>query len=70
MKETFVVHTDFIQHSDALMQWINNYESEGEMVMDGDRNTIKKKAFAGVDVNAKKFKTPNIFQSLVYQFLK
>ncbi len=70
MKETFVVHTDFIQHSDTLLQWIKTFETEGEMVMDGDRNTIKKKEINGVFINAKKFKTPNVFQSLVYQFLR
>ncbi|MEZ4858112.1 MAG: lipopolysaccharide kinase InaA family protein [Flavobacteriaceae bacterium] len=70
MKETFVVHSQFIQHSEALKQWINHFETEGEVVVKGDRNVIKKKEIHGVFINAKKFKTPNIFQSLVYQYLR
>ena len=39
-------------------------------MVEGDRNTIKKVALDGTVFNIKKFKTPNIFQSLVYQFLR
>jgi Lipopolysaccharide kinase (Kdo/WaaP) family len=70
MKETFIVHTDFISDSDALLQWIKHFDTEGEYVVKGDRNTIKKRKIEGVYLNAKKFKTPNLFQSLVYQFLR
>lgn len=70
MKETFLVHSQFIQHSEALKQWINHFETEGEVVVKGDRNVIKKKEIKGVFINAKKFKTPTLFQSLVYRFLR
>ena len=70
MKETFVVHTNFINDSDALLHWIKHFENEGAYVVKGDRNTIKKYPVEGVLVNAKKFKTPNLFQGLVYQFLR
>ncbi|MEZ4875631.1 MAG: lipopolysaccharide kinase InaA family protein [Flavobacteriaceae bacterium] len=70
MKETFVVHTNFINDSDVLLHWIKHFENEGAYVVKGDRNTIKKYPVEGVLVNAKKFKTPNLFQGLVYQFLR
>ncbi|MCB0457175.1 MAG: lipopolysaccharide kinase InaA family protein [Flavobacteriaceae bacterium] len=70
MKETFIVHSQFLKHSDALKQWINRFEAEGEVVVKSDRNIIKKKEIKGVYVNAKKFKTPSFFQSWVYQYLR
>ncbi len=70
MKETFIVHTDFLADSDALFHWVKHFETEGEYVVKGDRNTIKKHRIEGVFLNGKKFKTPNFFQSLVYQFLR
>jgi hypothetical protein len=70
MKETFIVHNDFIAYSDALYQWTQNFDTEGEFVVKGDRNTIKKHKIEGVCLNGKKFKTPNFFQALVYQFLR
>ncbi|MBW2938356.1 lipopolysaccharide kinase InaA family protein [Aureisphaera sp. CAU 1614] len=70
MKETFVVHTNFIADSDALLQWLKDFDAKGEYVVKGERNSIKKYKVEGAFVNAKKFKTPNIFQSLVYQFLR
>lgn len=70
MKEIFIVHPNYITHREAILQWLHSFTSEGDFVMEGNRNIIKKKKVHGIFLNAKKFKTPNIFQSLVYQFLR
>ncbi len=70
MKENWVVHPTYTAHAEVLREVISQFSSKGEYVVEGDRNTIKKVALDGTVFNIKKFKTPNIFQSLVYQFLR
>lgn len=54
----------------ALVSVLTDFEHQGEYVTKGERNVIKKATIQGITVNIKKFKTPNFFQSLVYQFLR
>ena len=70
MKETFVVHPQYSHLESSLKEVLHRFAKEGEMVVDGDRNTIKKMKLEGVDFSVKKFTTPNLFQSLVYRFLR
>lgn len=70
MKETFVVHTEYLQHSDALASLLQNFDTQGEYVVKGDRNHIKKFELEGASITIKRFKEPNVFQSLVYRFLR
>ncbi|GEQ85844.1 hypothetical protein ULMS_13520 [Patiriisocius marinistellae] len=53
-----------------LVAVLQDFENQGEYVTKGERNVIKKATIQGVKLNIKKFKTPNFFQSLVYQFLR
>ncbi len=70
MKETFVVHPEYTARASALKDVLNRFSEVGEMVMDGERNTIKKATLDGIEFSIKKFKTPNTFQSFVYRFLR
>jgi len=62
MKETLVVH--------PLRGLLSRFDEEGEYVVKGDRNTIKKMVIDGEEFSIKRFKTPGFFQSLVYRFLR
>jgi len=70
MHSSFVLHPNYEQLKPQLKEVLNNFFEAGSYVTLGDRNVIKKVAIEGVVYNIKKFKTPNFFQGLVYQFLR
>jgi Lipopolysaccharide kinase (Kdo/WaaP) family len=70
MKETLIVHPDYSEKTFRLRDAINRFDEVGELVMEGERNTLKKVKIEEEYFNIKKFKTPSFFQGLVYQFLR
>lgn len=70
MKETLVVHPDYSDKTFRLRDVINRFDDVSELVMEGERNTLKKVKIEEEYFNIKKFKTPTFFQGLVYQFLR
>ncbi|MEM7185714.1 MAG: lipopolysaccharide kinase InaA family protein [Bacteroidota bacterium] len=70
MRETLVVHPKYQHQAEQLRQLLSRFDEVGEMVVDGDRNTIKKVLLGNTMLNIKRFKTPNLFQGLVYRFLR
>lgn len=70
MHSTFVVHPKYAQLEPQLKAVLQNFSKSGEYVTKGERNVIKKFEVGGTVFNIKKFKTPNIFQAFVYQFLR
>ncbi|MBX2827841.1 MAG: lipopolysaccharide kinase InaA family protein [Flavobacteriaceae bacterium] len=70
MPTNFVVHDNFKVEQDALESLLKDFDSQGEYVVKGDRNAIKKFEVGNKVFNVKKFKTPNVFQSLVYRYLR
>jgi len=70
MKETLIVHPDYSEKTFRFRDAINCFDEVGELVMEGERNTLKKIKIEEEYFNIKKFKTPTFFQGLVYQFLR
>jgi len=70
MRENFVVHPKYVSVSPELKKVLKNFSTTGENITKGERNEIKKVEIGGEVLNIKKFKTPNAFQGLVYQFLR
>ncbi len=70
MQKNFVIHPDYSHLSAKLDDVLYNFSNRGEYVVEGERNSIKKVNIEGITFNIKKFKTPNVFQSLVYQYLR
>ncbi|NNF30174.1 MAG: lipopolysaccharide kinase [Flavobacteriaceae bacterium] len=70
MAKTFVVHPDFVALKSQLQSAIDGFQENQEFVTRGDRNVIKKVTIDGETYNIKKFKTPGLFQGLVYRFLR
>lgn len=70
MKENFVVHPNYQSIATAIQEYLYRFEADGEYVVKGNRNTIKKVEIAGKVFNVKRFKKPNLFQALVYRFLR
>jgi hypothetical protein len=70
MKESLSVHPDYVQKTEQFRDLLQHFDGRGELVADGDRNVIKRMIVEGEPFSIKKFKTPNLFQGLVYQFLR
>lgn len=70
MHSTFVVHKNYESLKPLLKDAIKHFSEMGEYVTQGERNVIKKVTIEGETFNIKKFKTPNVFQGFVYQFLR
>ena len=70
MQENFVIHQEYSHIATKLMDVLHNFSKKGEYVTKGERNVIKMVKIQGNSLNIKKFKTPNAFQSLVYQYIR
>ena len=70
MNSTFVVHSNFEHFKPRLVEVLADFNEIGEFVTKGERNVIKKVKVEDDNLNFKKFRNPNIFQALVYQFLR
>lgn len=70
MRDNFVVHPDYSHLAPKLEEVLRKFSKSGEYIVRGKRNDIKKVTVDGIEVNIKKFKTPNAFQSLVYQYIR
>lgn len=70
MHSTFVVHPKYEALTPKLKEVLSSFSEMGEFVTKGERNVIKKVSVDGLELNIKKFKTPNLFQGYVYQFLR
>lgn len=70
MRENFVIHPNYLHIATKLRDVLHNFSEKGEYVTRGERNIIKSVHIEGVSVNIKKFKNPNAFQSLVYEFIR
>jgi hypothetical protein len=70
MSFTLVVHPNFVSLETAISNLLSDFEHTGVYLTKGDRNVIKKATLDGVTLTIKKFKTPNVFQGLVYQYLR
>lgn len=70
MLDNFVVHSHFSYLESDLKKVIQNFSKSGEYVTKDQRNVIKKVKIGDAYFNFKKFKTPNLPQSLVYRFFR
>ncbi len=70
MKHNVVLNPPYSNLLGDIVTLLQDFDNQGEYVTKGDRNVIKKVTVKGVTLNIKKFKTPNFFQALVYQFLR
>lgn len=70
MPKNFILHTQFESKRETLLAILGDFNNQGEDVVKGERNSIKKVVVDGQVFNIKQFKNPNAFQSLVYRFLR
>ena len=62
-----VIHPEFLHQAEEINQIIENFNTGGQMFVDGTRNKIKLFDLGNLTVNVKSFKVPNFINKLVYR---
>ena len=65
-----IVHSDFQEKKAAIEQAIINFESINGKLLKAGRNKIKSIKIGGMDLNFKKFRTPNLFNAFIYKYIR
>ncbi len=64
------VSQPFISFEDKLNKIIVNYDYEGLVLIDGDRNKIKLFELDSITINIKSFKIPNFINKIIYRYFR
>lgn len=71
MKVNRVIHNQYKSFEKELNQTIDSFLKEGDVVMKGSRNLIKKfQLSSGLIINIKSFKKPHIINQFSYQYIR
>ncbi len=70
MKSKYVIHPNFINNESYFKGIIKNFNSEGEVYGNQDRNSLKLFRFKRKTFNVKSFKIPNVINQVVYRFFR
>ena len=65
-----VINKAFKNDQKSIESFVGNFNTTGEVFGNQKRNTIKLFKLNGETVNIKSFKTPNIFNQIVYRFFR
>lgn len=64
------IHPKYREEKQQLESFIDEFDTAGEYVTQGERNVIKSFDLKGEKINIKSFKTPSIFNSFVYKYFR
>lgn len=71
MKKNWVIHNDYKSFEEELIENINSFSVQGTIVMDGERNLIKKfQLSSGLIINIKSFKKPHLINQFSYAYIR
>lgn len=70
MKYHRIIHQDFLVHQDLLNDIIKNFDSQGEIFGNQDRNTLKLFELVNLVLNVKSFRIPNLVNQIAYKFFR
>jgi len=65
-----IIHTKFLEQQKSLDDIINNFDSQGEIFGNQDRNTLKLFNLEDFIVNVKSFRIPNVVNQIAYKFFR
>ena len=66
----FIVHPDYQSQKESILHHIQNFETEGLLFGNGDRNVIKLFQLGSVTINIKSFKIPNLINKVAYRYFR
>lgn len=70
MKTNYSIHPNYKKHQTFLLKMLTQFEEHGSVLVNGQRNVIKKFEDGDEVFTVKRFKNPNFIQRWVYQFLR
>jgi len=65
-----IVHPAFSDQEKAIVNILENFDTQGRLLAKGSRNTIKTFPEFPVELNVKAFKKPNAVNKIVYRFFR
>lgn len=66
----FIINTKFQSVQKAILENITNFNSRGNILVEGNRNSIKLFKVNKIILNVKSFKKPNFVNKIVYRYLR
>ena len=64
------LHPKYKEHEKAILQLVEVFFDEGNLIVQGSRNTIKSNFLGDEKVNIKFFKKPGFIKSIIYSFFR
>lgn len=68
--DNLIIHPNFENHKQSIKLAIEAFDTDNGSLIKFDRNVIKTIAVDTLQLNFKKFKTPNLFNAFIYKFLR
>lgn len=68
--QNLIIHPDFKNLKSSIEKALKKFNSSDGNVIKSDRNYIKSIRVNGLELNFKKFKTPNVINTFVYRYLR
>ncbi len=65
-----ILNSIYKKQEKAILQLVNHFFDEGNLIVQGSRNTIKSNFIGEETVNIKFFKKPGLFKSIIYSFFR
>ena len=66
----YSINPDFLAFEKRLLTIVNNFDNQGEILVKGQRNSIKLFTEENLIINIKSFKKPNVVNKFVYRFFR
>lgn len=65
-----ILNPNYIKSEKAILQLVNDFFDEGNLIVQGSRNTIKSIFLDNETINIKFFKKPGFIKSIIYSFFR
>ena len=65
-----ILHPKYKDQEKAILQLVETFFNEGDLIVKGSRNTIKSNVLGREKVNIKYFKKPGALKSVIYSFFR
>lgn len=66
----YTINPEFLALEKRLLDIVNDFENQGEILVKGQRNSIKLFTENNLVINIKSFKKPNVINKFVYRFFR
>ncbi len=65
-----ILNPNYIKSEKAILQLVNDFFDEGNLIVQGSRNTIKSNFLDNETINIKFFEKPGFIKSIIYSFFR